>query len=89
MRRIRVAMNSSVEQQELLHGIVEADETYVGGKPRKGNRHDTDKPFPRGRATSKTPVIGMALWWPWIGSGDSYSARYEPIAHKGHSCFQK
>ena len=24
-------------QKRLFHGIVEMDETYVGGKPRKGN----------------------------------------------------
>ena len=32
--RIRDAM---IEQGELLSGIVEMDETYIGGKPRKGN----------------------------------------------------
>ena len=59
MHRIRVAMSESVDNQTLLHGIVEADETYVGGRPRKGNRRDDDTPSPRGRATAKTPVIGM------------------------------
>ena len=39
-------------QSKLLHGIVEMDETYIGGKPRyKG----TSK---RGRGTKKMPVIG-------------------------------
>ncbi len=33
--RIRAAM--AEDQAPLLQGIVEADETYVGGKPRKGN----------------------------------------------------
>jgi transposase-like protein len=59
MHRIRVAMASDPAQNTLLHGIVEADETYVGGKPRKGNRRDDDKPNKRGRGTSKTPVIGV------------------------------
>ena len=59
MHRIRVAMKNSVDQAELLHGIVEADETYIGGKPRKKNRRVDDKPAPRGRATRKVPVIGM------------------------------
>jgi transposase-like protein len=59
MHRIRVAMERDKFQSELLHGIVEADETYVGGKPRKGNKRDDDKPGPRGRATKKTPVIGV------------------------------
>jgi len=58
MHRIRIAMAADPEQERLLHGIVEADETYVGGKPRKGNRRDGDKPNKRGRGTKKVPVIG-------------------------------
>ncbi len=54
--RIRSAM--AAEQGPPLQGIVEADECYIGGKPRKGNRRDDDKPNPRGRGTSKIPVIG-------------------------------
>ncbi len=50
--RIRKAMT---EYGELLKGIVEMDETYVGGKPRKGS----GKTHKRGRGTSKTPVVGM------------------------------
>ncbi|MDE0149161.1 MAG: IS1595 family transposase [Rhodospirillaceae bacterium] len=56
-QRIRAAM--AADQGPLLQGIVEADETYVGGKPRKPNRRDDDGPGkPRGRGTSKTPVVG-------------------------------
>lgn len=58
MQRIRSAMAADPEQERLLHGIVEADETYVGGKPRKGNKRDDDTPNKRGRGTSKVPVIG-------------------------------
>ena len=46
----------------LLQGVIEADETYIGGKPRKPNkRDDDDKPEnqnPRGRGTKKSAVIG-------------------------------
>jgi len=49
--RIRNAM---FEQGELLKGIVEMDECYIGGKPRKGTG-----PHKRGRGTSKVPVIGI------------------------------
>jgi transposase-like protein len=35
--RIRQAMLTDPEQKRLFNGIVEMDETYVGGKPRKGN----------------------------------------------------
>lgn len=54
--RIRASM--AEEQAPLLQGIVEADETYVGGKPRKKNRVEDREPAKRGRGTSKTPVIG-------------------------------
>ena len=64
-KRIRAQMAS--EQSEImLQGIVEADETYVGGKPRKRNKSKENNdvtppppPHPRGRGTIKTPVIGV------------------------------
>ncbi len=49
--RIRRAM---IENLEFMSGLVEIDETYVGGKPRKGG-----EPFNRGRRTKETPVVGM------------------------------
>lgn len=56
MHRIRRAM---VDDGKLLAGIVEMDETYIGGKPRKSNYKDPDdKGSPRGRGTDKAPVIG-------------------------------
>lgn len=58
MQRIRTAMAADPAQERLLHGIVEVDETYVGGKPRKGNKRDDDTPNKRGRGTKKVPVIG-------------------------------
>ncbi|MGQ0742640.1 MAG: IS1595 family transposase [Alphaproteobacteria bacterium] len=60
MHRIRIAMSSDPAQDVLLHGIVEADETYIGGKPRKGNkRGDDNKPNKRGRGTKKAAVLGV------------------------------
>lgn len=59
MHRVRVAMANDPNQFELLTGIVEADECYIGGKPRKFNRHDDDTPNKRGRGTDKTPIIGV------------------------------
>ncbi len=58
MHRIRTAMANDPSQESLLYGIVEADETYVGGKPRKGNKHDDDTPNKRGRGTKKVAVVG-------------------------------
>ena len=60
MHRIRSAMAADEAQERLLHGIAEADETYVGGKPRKPNRRDDDTPNKRGRGTKKAAVIGAA-----------------------------
>lgn len=54
--RIRRAM---IDQGDLLRGIVEMDETYVVGKPRKQNKKDDQTPNKRGRGTKKIPVVGM------------------------------
>lgn len=59
MQRVRAAMAADPEQERLLHGIVEADETYVGGQPRKDNNRIEDQPAKRGRGTSKAAVIGV------------------------------
>ena len=58
MQRIRTAMAFDPEQKELFKGIIEADETYIGGKPRKANRVEDRKPAKRGKGTSKTPIVG-------------------------------
>lgn len=50
---------SLVEQKELMEGIIEADETYIGGKNK--NRHN-DKKTKGGQGRGgedKTPVIGV------------------------------
>jgi len=51
--RIRKAL--AQKEGEFLSGIVEMDEVYIGGKPRKGDgiKHK------RGRGTRKIPVVGM------------------------------
>ena len=50
---IREMMNPGAESQPPLHGIVELDEKYFGGKPRyeKGVKHK------RGKGTEKQPVL--------------------------------
>jgi len=61
--RIRKAMQQ--DEGLLLKGIVEMDETYVGGKPRKEakkkDNDDDNKPAAnkRGRGTKKQAVVGM------------------------------
>jgi transposase-like protein len=49
--RIREAMKQE-PMASMLQGVVEVDETYVGGKPRKGTG-----PHKRGRGTDKAPVV--------------------------------
>jgi transposase-like protein len=55
MHRVRAALK---DDDKLLAGIVEMDEAYVGGKPRRTNRKDDHDPKPPGRGTSKVPVVG-------------------------------
>ncbi len=54
MHRIRLAMTPVRGTTPKLSGTVEADETYIGGKPRPGTGFHK-----RGRGTSKTPVFGI------------------------------
>lgn len=43
-----------------LTGIIEVDETYIGGRPRKSQKDIIDgKNFKRGRGTKKTPVVAL------------------------------
>ena len=62
LQQIRTAMGN-VTHKEFFDTIIEMDETYVGGKPRKDNNHDDDikpdAPNKRGRGTNKTPVVGV------------------------------
>lgn len=57
LTRIRAEMANKTNPI-VLQGIIEADETYIGGKPRKENKKEDRKPAKRGRGTSKTAVIG-------------------------------
>jgi len=51
--RIRKAM-TQITDLTMLEGIVEMYETYVGGKPRKGDNND--EPPKRGRGIKKSPL---------------------------------
>jgi transposase-like protein len=54
LHRIRFAMTPQYGESPKLTGVVECDETYVGGKPRPGTGYHAP-----GRGTDKTPVFGM------------------------------
>jgi transposase-like protein len=55
LKLIRESMKDNLAK-DLFSSIIEMDETYVGGKPRKEKSEIKNK---RGRGTKKTPVIGM------------------------------
>lgn len=55
LKQIRSAM-SNKDMSDYFEAVVEIDETYVGGKPRKGNKKGEIK---SGRGTKKTPVVGI------------------------------
>ena len=54
--KIREAM-SQRHQRELLTGVVEMDETFIG--PRKPRRRNKDDKFVGGSGSTKQPVVGM------------------------------
>ncbi len=56
LMRLREAM---LDDSDLLKGVIEMDETYVGGKPRKGKNTKDINISRRGRGTKKIPVVGM------------------------------
>jgi transposase-like protein len=67
LQQIRAAMGNA-EAVRAFTAVVEVDETYVGGRPRRRNlRLDADgnpvpsdePPAKRGRGTKKTPVVGV------------------------------
>lgn len=55
MMKIRTEM---AKKSPILQGIVEADETYIGGKRKKDYDRTEDAPRKRGRGTMKDAVIG-------------------------------
>lgn len=56
LHKIREAM-SNTDMSKAFEAIVEIDETYIGGRPRKRNGESV--PSKRGRGTNKTPVVGV------------------------------
>lgn len=69
MHRIRHAMAEDFTNPPKMDGVVEADETYVGGKPRyKGNSK-------RGRGTKKQPVAAI------LQRGGNVRTRIVPIVN--------
>lgn len=73
--RIRAAMHD--ESAPMLRGIVEADETYIGGKLRAGT-YSTPKEASRHRYDNKAVVLGA------VQRGGQVRLRLVPSNHKSH-----
>jgi glutaredoxin-related protein len=67
LMQIRTAM-ANRETEHIFEALVEVDETYIGGKPRKGNSvldkdgntvKTAEPENKRGRGTKKIPVVGV------------------------------
>ena len=62
LHQLRKAM-ANRETEVLFEAVVEVDETYVGGKPRRGNvvldENGNAVKNKKGRGTKKTPVVGV------------------------------
>lgn len=55
-----MAMRAEMGKDNALrHGIVEADETYIGGKGKKNYDKETGEPK-RGRGTAKSILLGLS-----------------------------
>ena len=58
--RIMMAIRAEMGKDNvLLQGIVEADETYIGGKRKKDYDKEIGEPRKRGRGTAKDVVLGV------------------------------
>ena len=64
LKQLRLSMGN-VNEQKLFTTIVEIDETYIGGKPRRQYNADKSivsreyRTYKRGRGTNKIPVVGI------------------------------
>ena len=57
---LKIREATKTDQGAFLRGIVEMDEAYIGGKPRKSNNgNGGEKKNKRGRGTNKMPVVGI------------------------------
>ena len=57
--RIMMAIRAEMGKDNvLLQGIVEADETYIGGRKRKDYSREDGQPRKRGRGTAKDAILG-------------------------------
>lgn len=55
---VRIRAEMAKKDGVLLQGIIEADKTYIGGKPRKADKKEDREPAKRGRGTEKDAIIG-------------------------------
>lgn len=72
---IRTAMAKDIPNS--FQGIVEVDETYIGGKWKNKRKPQRDRGTKRGRGTSKQPIFGIYCrnGTVWAGLVDDVNAR--------------
>lgn len=78
--RIREAMRCE-PVVAILKGTIQADETYVGGKPRKGTGYHK-----RGRGTAKAPVMVLVETGPGGKAHSRHVERVDGASLKGAIC---
>ena len=76
-QRIRSEM-ASKQGSVMLQGIVEADESYIGGKPMNRYPYKGTSNSPRGRGTSKLAVLGVVQ-----RGGDVFAKVAEDLSGEG------
>jgi transposase-like protein len=78
LHRIRYAMEDSTATPPKMTGIVECDETYIGGKPRYKGNFNGQPINKRGRGTRKQPVAAV------LQRGGEVRTRVIPVVN-GHN----
>ena len=72
--------NAMTDDGKWIKGIVEMDETYIGGKPRKtNNKDDNNLPLKRGRGTKKIPVVGIVERKGKVIAKKQYELRFKDL----------
>lgn len=80
MHRIRFAMTGDHKEPRKLSGTVEADETYVGGKPRYRQKRE---PLPR-KTPLKSPLKSKAPVFAMVERGGEVRASALPTVNKNN-----
>src|SRR6185437_6378115 len=84
MHRVRMAIANDQAQADLLYGIVEADECYIGGRPRKGKYPVGLRPTSHGHRECPiraflSPEHSNVDGVPFLSSGKQYPRQMDSL----------